>query len=207
MSSSAVATDKHSTPADTILQIATGYMASACLWVALKLRIADLLGDGAKSVADLAQEADVNENALFRVLRSLSSIGVFTETSPRTFANTPASAILRQDTPGSLRDFGLWISDPFHLRNYAELMHAVKTGDNVIKKVTGLDAFDYLQKDQEEGAVFHSAMSSLSALVLPAILNNYDFSGLGTIADVAGGHGFILTGILQKHPDSARHRL
>jgi hypothetical protein len=36
--------------------------------------------------------------------------------------------------------------------------------------------------------------------VIPAVLDAYDFSGIATLVDIAGGHGRILTSILQKYP-------
>src|SRR5438132_1031201 len=35
--------------------------------------------------------------------------------------------------------------------------------------------------------------------VIDAALKAYDFSGIGTLVDVAGGHGMVLTAVLQKY--------
>src|SRR5687767_933718 len=75
--------------AQHIFQVAIGYIASAALQVAVRLNIADLLADGPRSAADLAKATSVNEDALYRVLRALASLGVFTEVAPRTFGLTP----------------------------------------------------------------------------------------------------------------------
>ncbi len=188
-------------PVELLMQFGTGYLPAACINVAARLRLADSLAVGPKHVSDLAKAAEVNEDALYRVLRALASIGVFSETAPRNFINTPVSELLRSGTNGSARDMVLWMSDQFHFRVYGELMHSVKTGEPLVKKVTGFDAFEYFARDKAEGDVFHAAMSSFSEIEAPAILEAYDFSGLGTLADVAGGHGMLLGGILQKHLD------
>lgn len=188
-------------PRNQILQFATGYMPAICLHTAAKLKIADLLAAGPRPVAELAWGAGgVNENALYRVLRALACIGVFTETAPGIFANTAASELLRAGTPGSLHEIVLWLADPFHLRVFAEFMHSVKTGATAVKKATGFEAFDYLQQDAAEHAVFNAAMTNLSAWLIGPVLEEYDFGGLGTLADIGGGHGFLLAAILQKHP-------
>ena len=191
---------QHPAPGDQLLQFATGYMASACIHVAARLKIADLLDRGAKPVADLALDAHVNEDALYRVLRALASIGIFAETSPRTFINTPVSEKMRTGTPDSVRDMVLWLADPFHFRVYSELMHCAETGQNALKKVTGLETFEYFKHDETEGQVFNTAMTGFSAMMVPAVLDAYDFSLMGTLADIAGGHGSLLTSILKKHP-------
>jgi hypothetical protein len=45
-------------------------------------------------------------------------------------------------------------------------------------------------------------MTSFSRQTIPAILDAYDFSGAGTIADIAGGVGHLLGAVLQKYPDA-----
>jgi hypothetical protein len=92
------------TPSDQLMQFATGYIASACVGVAAQLRIADLLDGGAKSVAELGRVSSANEDALYRVLRALASVGIFVETAPRVFANTPTSEPMRTGTRDSIRD-------------------------------------------------------------------------------------------------------
>ena len=188
-------------PSDLLMQFATGYMPSACLCVVAQLKIADRMAAGPQPVAKLANDAAADEDALYRILRALASVGIFTETSARTFANNPASELLREGTPDSILPMVTWMSDAFHLRVFAELTHSVRTGGTAIKKLTGSDPFDYLEKDKVEGAAFHTAMSGFSKMLIPAVLEVYDFGGLGTLADIAGGQGVALTGILKKHGD------
>ncbi|MBI2818293.1 MAG: methyltransferase [Acidobacteria bacterium] len=186
---------------EQLMQLATGYMPAACLNVAVRLKIADQLARGPKPAKELARAASVNEDALYRVLRALASVGVFVEVTPRTFAQTEASRHLASSESESLREMVLWMSDQFHFRVYSELMHSVQTGGTVIEKLWGCDCFQYFDRDKTEGEVFHAAMSSFSGMETPAILDAYDFNGLNTLADIAGGHGYLLTSILQKHAD------
>ena len=183
-----------------VFQLATGYIASSALYVAVKLRIADSLADGPRSIADLAAAAGANQDALYRVLRTLSSLGVFQEVGPGTFANTLASTTMRSNVPGSTHPMTLWMSDPFHFRVYAELMHSVQTGQPAADKTVGMPVFEYFQRDKGLSEVFNDAMTAFSAFVIPAALEAYDFSGIHRLVDVAGGHGQVLTSILQKHP-------
>ncbi len=185
-------------PGQQLLQLAFGYSVSACINVAARLKIADLLKDGPRPVRELAAAASVQEDALYRVLRALASFGIFVETAPRTFALTPLAEPLRAGNP--IYDLILWISDPFHFRIYAETMYSVKTGLPCADRVLGKPIFDYFPTDTEESEVFNAAMVSMTAMVIPAVLEAYDFSGIGTLVDVAGGHGSVLTGILEKYP-------
>jgi hypothetical protein len=187
-------------PAQTVFQLATGYIASAALQTAVKLGIADHLAKGPQPVVALAAAAGVNEDALYRVLRALATVGVFEETGPRTFSLTPAADLLRSDRPG-LRDMALWITSPFHFRVYSNALHAVRTGEPAAEKTVGMPVFEYFTRDPELSDIFNNAMTAFSAAVIPAVLDVYDFSGIDVLVDVAGGHGAVLTSILERYPD------
>jgi hypothetical protein len=182
-----------------LFRLGTGYMASAALQVALKLEIADRFSSDPMPVSDLARAAGVDEDALYRVLRALASLGLFEEPAPRMFALTFAGGMLRKG-PGSFHDMGLWITSPFHFRVYAEMMHAVTTGKPAAEKVVGMPVFEYLAGNKQLSEIFNNAMTGLSAGVAPAALEAYDFSGIDLLVDVAGGHGMVLSTILRHYP-------
>jgi hypothetical protein len=187
-------------PFQVLLQFGGAYVPCAALWVAAELNIADLIGKGSKPVAELARKTNTNEDALFRILRLLSMVGIFTETEPRHFALTPPAELLRSDHPESMRDMMAWIADPFHFNVAANLLHSVRTGQPTVEHVTGKKAFDYFASDELEFRRFHLAMTNMSARAIGAALEVYDFSPFSTIVDVGGGHGFAICSILQKHP-------
>jgi hypothetical protein len=186
-------------PSQHVFQIATGYIASTALYVAARLRIADLLSEGPRAADDLARATGAKADPLYRVLRSLSAIGVFEEVSPRVFANNQPSETMRSGSAGSTFDMALWISDPFHLRVYADAMHTIITGQPAVEKTEGVPVFEVFPRNPELSEIFNNAMTAFSAFIVPAVLEAYDFSGIGTLVDVAGGHGQLLISILQKH--------
>ena len=67
----------------------TGYWTSQAIYAAAKFGIADLLNDGPCSVNDLAEASSTNADALYRLLRALASIGIFSEDRPKEFSLTP----------------------------------------------------------------------------------------------------------------------
>jgi hypothetical protein len=182
------------------MQIGFGFAASAGLNVVARLGIADLLAKGPQSTKDLAKATDVREDFLYRTMRTLASLGVFKEISLGQFALTPISEELRSDQPGSLRDGISFLADPWHFQMYAHMLEVLKTGKTASEVDSGEDNWVIFERDKEEGARFNAAMTSFSAKMMPAILEAYDFSYIDTLVDVAGGHGFVLTSILQKHP-------
>jgi hypothetical protein len=185
--------------AQQTMQIATGYIVGAALQVAVKLEIADQIAAGVTSTADLARESGVEEDPLYRIMRTLAAVGVFGETAPRSFAMTPAAATLR-NVPGSMYDMVLWLTDPLHYRVYAETLHSVTTGAPTAEKTLGMPVFEYLARNPELSATFNNAMTGFSGMVVPTVLEAYDFSDIRVLVDVAGGHGGVLTGILRHYP-------
>jgi hypothetical protein len=186
--------------AEQVLQISMGYIPSACLNVAARLGVADRLAKGPANVQDIARSVEADEDALYRVMRALSTIGVFEERDDRYFAQTPASDVLRSDHPQSLRAMVVFIADPLHFRCYANLMHSVKTGETTASPTLGKPVFEYLQSDPEESKDFNAAMVNLTQMFIPAVLQAYDFGDIGTLIDVGGGHGSVIASILQKYP-------
>lgn len=190
-------------PAEAVLgQIVMGAFASQAVYVAAKLGIADLVKDNPRAVADLAAATGTNANALYRVLRALASIGVFTETEPKTFALTPPAEPLLSDRPGSMREMAIWMGEEPHWRVYGEMLHSVRTGEAAWSRVHGEEVFPYLfETNRELGEIFNRAMTSFSASVAPAIAAAYDASAAETLVDIAGGHGLLLSAFLKANPN------
>jgi hypothetical protein len=183
-----------------MMQLATGMGFTAALQPITRLGIPDLLATGPLPVTEIAKSTNSNPDALYRVMRLLASAGVFAELPGRVFGLTPMSELLRSDTPGSLRDFIVWTSNGFHFKVWSELAHSIQTGQPAVEKVTGKTCFDAIFGDPEVAYDFNTAMTCFSRLIAPSLLENYDFSGIGTLMDIAGGHGAILCEVLSRYP-------
>lgn len=187
-------------PQAVIMQIASGGMLTQAVGVAANLRIADLIGDEEKHVDDLAAATGSHPRSLFRVLRSLASHGVFRETSPRTFVNTPASATMRSDAPGSMLNTAIFMAAPWHYSVWANMPYSVETGRNAWEKTHGSGPFEWMMQHPEESEIFNQCMTELSTGAAQPIVEAYDFSAIETLADIAGGHGYLLSQILKVNP-------
>jgi hypothetical protein len=188
-------------PAEALLtQIMLGSLASQVLYVAAKLGVADHLVNGPKHVDELAKATESDAPSLYRVLRALASLGVFTEQRDRVFAMTPAADPLRSDVPNSLRDVAIFWGEDWHWEVWGKILYSVRTGKSAWAQMHGEDVFAYFQRNPEAGAIFNRAMSSFSGLATKAVVDAYDFSGIHTVIDIAGGHGRLLAGILEAYP-------
>ncbi len=190
-------------PDAQLLQLVSGAFVSSAVYAAAKLGIADLLAEGPQHVSFLAEKTDSDERSLYRVLRSLASVGAFTEVSEKTFANTPMTETLRSDAPRSTRDLTIWMGEPEHWKVYGDLLYSVKTGKPCWDNVHGEPVFPYLFKTNPElGEIFNRAMTSYSHQSIGPLLEAYDFSGAETVADIAGGYGHLLAAVLAANPNA-----
>lgn len=188
-------------PEAQLMQFLGGSFVSQAIYAATKLGIADLLANGPKTTADLAAATKMDASSLYRLLRSLASIGVFTETSDGTFSNTPVSELLSTDSPKSLRAMALFMGDEAHARVIIDIMYSLKTGKPAWDHVHGVPCFPYMfETNKDLGEIFNQAMTALSHGEIAAVLDAYDFSDIGTLADIAGGHGHLVGSVLKKYP-------
>jgi hypothetical protein len=187
-------------PVDRLNQLLLGQFISRSIYLAADLRIADLLRDGALSLTELATQTGSNPDALYRVLRALAGIGVFEERPERHFANSELSTYLRRDVVGSLAPMASWLGDASGWTAWGRLDHSVRTGKPAFDEVFGSDCFTWMQSHEPSLRVFQEAMTGYTALTSRAVLEAYDFSSVGTLLDVGGGHGELLAQILERTP-------
>jgi len=188
-------------PPEAVLpQMILGGLMQKSIWVAAKLGIADLIAEKPRAAEELAAATDAHAPSLYRVLRFLAMAGVFAENSDGEFELTPIAELLRSDTPNSMRDYAIMMGEDWIWQAYGELMHTIKTGEIAHDKVQGMSSFEYYAQNEEVGKIFNRAMTNLSLLSAPAIVEAYDFSDINKLVDIAGGHGLLLAAILKANP-------
>jgi O-methyltransferase domain/Dimerisation domain len=184
-----------------MIQFIINFWMSRAVYAAAKLGIADLLKSGPRTVDELAQATDTHAPSLFRLLRALASAGVFKKENDGRFALTPLSETMVTDAPGSTRWFLMSELGQEHYPAWGNLMHSVKTGEIAFDNAFGMDIWKYFSQNPEDAAVFNDSMSANTAAVNEAITSLYDFSPFNKVIDIGGGHGGLITSILQKNPE------
>lgn len=185
-------------PDAQMAQLIFGFGVSMAISVAAKLRLADKLADGPKSVADLAAETNTHTPSLYRLLRALAGAGVFAEQADGRFSQTTLSEFLRTGVPGSQRGMADFCGAEWSWKPWGALMHSIRTGETAFDHVYGEPLFDYLAKHPDESAIFNEGMTGFTSTIAVAVSEAYDFGSFGSIVDVGGGHGILLTTILKK---------
>jgi hypothetical protein len=186
-------------PPEQVSRMLSGYWTSQALYVAAKLRLADLLKAAPRSADDLAQATAAHGPSLYRLLRALASMGVFVEGSDQRFSLTPLADCLRSDVPGSQWALAIMVGEEAY-RAWGELLYSVQTGKIAFDKIYGMPIFEFLSRNPEQAQVFDGAMVGVHGRETAAMLEAYDFTGIGVLADVGGGNGSLLSAVLKKYP-------
>jgi hypothetical protein len=180
-------------------QMIGGYRMTQALYVAAKLNIADLLREQPKTSDELASALGVHPDLLHRVLRRLTSVGIFAEQEQGGYTLTPLSALLQSSAPGALWAEAIVAGEWFG-RAWGELLSSVQTGTPGFERAFGMPFFAYLAQHADAAAVYNALVGGRTLAEATEIPTVYDFSGGHTLVDVGGGRGAFLATILGAYP-------
>jgi hypothetical protein len=189
-------------PHAQLVQLAIAHWMSHIVYVATKLHLADHLATGPKSADELAGPTETHPLSLYRLMRTLASLGIFTEDATHRFALTSLGEALKTGAPGSAHASILTLASEWMSRGWDQLLYSVQTGKGGFEKSLGMPFFDWLARNPEEASMFSETMIGIHGAEPPAVAAAYDFSGFATIVDVGGATGNLLTTILGKYPGS-----
>lgn len=189
-------------PRAALLNMIRGFRVSQMIAVVAKLRIADHLTDGSKTVSDLARVTGSHEDSLYRLLRALASIGIFQEEDGPSFRLTPAAEFLRSDVHGSLRANAEAVGEEWMWRPWGALLHSVKTGEPACDHLYRKNTWNWFAENPEAGRLFDQCMDESTSGEAANIVAAYDFGRARRIVDIAGGRGILLAAILRRNPSA-----
>jgi O-methyltransferase domain/Dimerisation domain len=187
-------------PHAQLIEMAMAHWISRIAYVAAKLGLADHLAQAPKSAEELAGPTKTHAPSLYRLMRTLASLGILTEDAANRFSLTAVGEALTSGAPGSARATILTIASDWWTHGFEQLLYSVETGKSGFEKTLGMPIFDWLARNPEQAALFSETMVGVHGSEPPAVAAAYDFSGLATIVDVGGATGNLLTTILGAHP-------
>jgi O-methyltransferase domain/Dimerisation domain len=185
-----------------LVQMAMAHWTSHIVYVAAKLGLADHLAKGPMSAEQLAERTTTHAPSLYRLMRTLASLGIMSEDDSHRFSLTPVGDAMKSGAPGSARATILTIASPWWATGFGELMYSVQTGKSGFEKMTNMPIFDWFADHPEEASLFNETMVGIHGAEPAAVAAAYDFSGLKTIVDVGGSTGNLIATILESNPKS-----
>ncbi|WP_405427195.1 methyltransferase [Streptomyces erythrochromogenes] len=188
---------------ELVVRLAFGSMAAHTLRAAVRLNVVELIGDGSRTVAEVAAAAGTGHRPMTRLLRTLTALGLLTEDTPDTFTVASAGTLLAPAHPDSLASFVRMFTDPAIVRAWEHLETSVRTGEPAFDAVFGTDFFSHLARHPELSADFNAAMSQVTTETAAALPSAFDFGRFASVTDIGGGNGTLLAAVLEAHPNLA----
>ena len=198
MADTATAKAQPISPEAQLIEMLMAPVVSRLLHVAATLNLADRVSEGPKTAEELAQATGTNASALYRVMRTLATVGVFQQDQAHRFSLAPVGETLRSGVTG--RATALIIGGDIVWRSLEHALYSVQTGNTAFEKVHGKQLFGWLAGQPVEAELFGETMRGFHGTEPAAVAAAYDFSDFQTIADIGGATGNMLTAILDKHP-------
>ena len=182
------------------LRILNGFRLSRAVWLAARLRLADLVGDGPAAAAELAAASETDADAVERLMRALAAFGVFRADADGRFLPTPTSDLLRSDHPRSQRAWIDCLLGGEMFAAWGDIESAVRTGRPSFDAVHGVSWVEYYREHEDAAALFADAMSATTRAFDEALLSADAFPPFSLAVDVGGSQGSLLRGLLERTP-------
>jgi AraC-like DNA-binding protein/SAM-dependent methyltransferase len=172
------------------------YHDAALLHAAIVLGLPERMEKRGISTDALASELGLSAPHLHRLLRGLASLGICAEGPDRTFALAPQGQSL---LPGARLRQKVHIVVAQYWRPWANLAASVTTAKPAFEQVFGQNVADWRRDHAEAGALFDSYLAHEALADAPAIAAALDLASVESVADLGGGYGGLLAGLLQAN--------
>jgi len=186
------------TPNAALVEMAMAYSRSRVLCAAARLGVADALGDSVRDVDTLAEACHAHSDALYRLLRTMASIGLVEETAPRHFRLTPLGRPLRKDVPDSAWPSVVFWADLL-ADSWSLLTDCIRTG-RPAQEVRDPRIPSRWSQDPDANAIFRAVMGTAPAENYAPIAGAWDFSRARVVADLGGGGGSLVLAVMELYP-------
>ena len=177
-------------------RLVSGAAATHMVFAAATLGIADLLQDGARSADEMAPLCGVHPHALYRLLRALTTLGVFVENRQGTFSLNTAADLLRSDVKGSMRWWAMLEGQDWYAAVWSHILYSIGTNESAFDDKHGTSFFEFCAGNPRASDIFNRVMTSFSNEEALGLVAALDFSSARRIIDIGGGHGRLLSAIL-----------
>jgi O-methyltransferase/methyltransferase family protein len=182
-----------------MMQLMAGFQVSQALYVVAKLDIATQLEDGPRTVGRLAAEAGADADALGRIIRFLSTLGIF-RTDGEEVELTELGATLAGDRPDSVKYGALYWMET-HYAPFGDLLHTVRTGETAATRHYGQPFFDWIFADPGRVELQNRTFSTVTNTLRAGMFEGYRLPDGAVVADLGGADGSMLAQLLADAPE------
>jgi hypothetical protein len=180
---------------------AISFFATRVAGALAEVGVLDAIGEGKRSAADLAAELGLDEDTLHRTLRLAAAQGLARMDRRGRFSLSATGRALRSDAAPTLGPWARHLNTDAVQRAWGALPETIRSGEPSFPRVYGKSIWEHFAENPEEERLFAESMRELTSLSLAWIVQRYPWPERGVVADVAGGSGPVLAGILGARPE------
>jgi len=183
-----------------MFQMIWGFSASQIVRAAALYSLADHLGQGLATPAEIAKAESLDVDATFRLMRACASIGLMTYDGHSKFAATPLLNTLHKGNANSMRGLASLIPSPSHWAPWGRFPDAIKTGEPQAMAALGRSAWEYLADTPADAAAFAEAMTNVAAIFNRDAARLVDTQSVRVAVDVGGANGTFIHALMNENP-------
>jgi orsellinic acid C2-O-methyltransferase len=187
--------------AERLLSMVSDCWRSQAIHAFAALGLAEALSAQPQDATSLASRVEVSQGALEQLLNASVSLGLVLKETDGKFHLTDLGTLLSEDSPHSIKNWTMWWGQALWPL-WGSLTESVRTGESARKLLFGTTGFEHIQQDPVSAAIFNKGLAEVTRMAAKSILRAFDFSQFSHVMDVGGGHGQLLSMILQKVPDA-----
>ena len=181
-----------------LLMLLSGKWVTAALSAAAELGLADALAKRPLTSTELAEALGCDRHALQRLLRVLCGEQLLVSEPQGRYALTELGAQLKS---GRLREVARFVGSPLMWQPWANLADALRDpSKSAFERATGHELFEHLDRNAQDRERYHRAVDAFTQAAARALCDAFDFSELGTVVDVGGGLGSVLSELTAQYP-------
>lgn len=183
-----------------VIELLYGFFPAQVVRAVAELGIADQLADGPRTAAEVAEAIDAHGQSVHRLLRAAVQVELVTETADGRFDLAGPGQYLRTGVAGTMRDTARFFCGDPSWSAWGRLDHSVRTGQVALEHVFGMTGFEWLATRPHEEQLFNNSMAEWTAVITPDIVASYDWSRYGTLVDLGGGNGTLVSALVAAVP-------
>jgi hypothetical protein len=172
-----------------------GYQKTCILIAGVKLGLFGALADGPSSEESLARRLGAHPPSLSRFVSALRVLGVLQGDGERVALTALGRHLL---APG-LAAWTHLIAEEY-LPAWSKLHESVVTGRPAFETIFGMNPWEHRERNPHLNESFNRLAADVQGPVLATLRDNWDFSSTRCLADIGGGAGYFLAGVLQAYP-------
>lgn len=185
-----------------VLELIDAFRKSKTMFTTLRLGVFDLLEQGPKTAAALAQLTHAQPEPLERLLEANVCLGLL-ERAGDVFSNSDLSkTYLVQSSPETLAGY-IKYSDEALYPMWGNLADAVREGSHRWQQTFGLSGnalFEHFFHTEEATRTFLTGMHGFGMLSSPAVVRAFDLSPFRRMLDLGGGTGHLAVAACECYP-------